>query len=235
MYSPILNRFTSRDPEPLEGEPDVLYGDEWVNRNIVARMNLYAYVENNPTNRSDPSGLGDLMGLWPHQESIFVICRNVVHLPQNPTCVDRCGQGSGAKHCDIGMEVGPRNDIELIRHGKGGIYNTCKESKDKHCRLYEKTTGKLEAGSGRGTRCNEATLDMIIDCIKTRKPSPKPFSNFTDNCQTDTYDTAHACCLEPGWGCFIPALFSRSVLLGPRRKSLCSGGDLSEDLELYNY
>ncbi|MFN0017421.1 MAG: RHS repeat domain-containing protein [Pirellulaceae bacterium] len=61
MYSPILNRFTSRDPLPLEGEPDIMYPFDFVPPKRFG-TNLYSYVENNPVNYIDPSGLDRCSG-----------------------------------------------------------------------------------------------------------------------------------------------------------------------------
>ena len=57
MYSPVLNRFQSRDPLPQEGEPDVLYGEKWVNAHLARWQNSYCYALNSPVNLVDPSGL----------------------------------------------------------------------------------------------------------------------------------------------------------------------------------
>jgi hypothetical protein len=66
MYHPVLGRFLTRDPLPMDGEP-VLMGadidgigsmtDEWDEPTNDERTNLYAYVGNSPTNYVDPSGL----------------------------------------------------------------------------------------------------------------------------------------------------------------------------------
>ncbi len=77
MYSPVLGRFESRDPLPLEGEPDILYGDSWVKRNVTMRLNPYTFVENNPANRLDPSGLAPTDGMplrfWPTQNVLAIL------------------------------------------------------------------------------------------------------------------------------------------------------------------
>lgn len=57
MYSPPLGRFLSRDPLPLNGEPDVLTDGDWFGDRLTMMKNLYGYVENNPVRSVDPSGL----------------------------------------------------------------------------------------------------------------------------------------------------------------------------------
>lgn len=42
MYLPTLGRFLSRDPSPKDGEPDVLYGPKWVQRNIQSQETFVA-------------------------------------------------------------------------------------------------------------------------------------------------------------------------------------------------
>lgn len=57
MYQPVLNRFLSRDPLPPDGQPDILYGDDWIKQNIAMRTNPYIYVGNNSPNRVEPTGI----------------------------------------------------------------------------------------------------------------------------------------------------------------------------------
>lgn len=57
MYSPPLGRFLSRDPLPLNGEPDVLTDGDWFGDRLTMMKHLYGYVDNNPLGFVDPSGL----------------------------------------------------------------------------------------------------------------------------------------------------------------------------------
>ncbi len=58
MYSPSLGCFLSRDPL-IEGQPEVLYDNNWFGDWLTAMKNQYAYRGNNPITRTDPSGLQD--------------------------------------------------------------------------------------------------------------------------------------------------------------------------------
>ena len=60
MYSPPLGRFLSRDPLPLNGEPDVLTDGDWFGDRLTMMKNLYAYVDNKPLGHTDPSGNSEL-------------------------------------------------------------------------------------------------------------------------------------------------------------------------------
>lgn len=55
MYSPQLGRFLSQDP--LVASPTVLYDNNWFGDRLTLMRNLYGYVDNNPINATDPSGL----------------------------------------------------------------------------------------------------------------------------------------------------------------------------------
>ncbi|MCE9604941.1 MAG: hypothetical protein K8U03_08575 [Planctomycetia bacterium] len=57
MYHAELGQFTTRDPLPQEGEPDVLYDNNWFGRWLDMMKNLYGYVGSNPVSYVDPSGL----------------------------------------------------------------------------------------------------------------------------------------------------------------------------------
>ena len=57
MYSPPLGRFLSRDPLPLNGQPDILTDGDWFGDRLTMMRNLYAYVDNKPLGFVDPSGL----------------------------------------------------------------------------------------------------------------------------------------------------------------------------------
>ena len=63
MLSPALGRFLSRDPLPLNGDPDVLYDNNWFGDWLTMMRNLYGYTSNNPVNYLDPSGF-DRSVIW---------------------------------------------------------------------------------------------------------------------------------------------------------------------------
>jgi len=134
MYSPVLNRFTSRDPLPLEGEPDILYGESWVKRNVTMRMNPYAYVENNPANRIDPSGLqsvGFMDDLYyefcsyaPPKASPKKGCNTVTS--KDSIRRDKDGKVIGCKQDVVGVKLIPV--IDALREPGTGLklVDTCK-------------------------------------------------------------------------------------------------------------
>jgi RHS repeat-associated protein len=64
MYSPPLGRFLSRDPLPQNGEPEILYDNDWFGDRLTMMRNLYGYVDNNPVKNLDPSGLHTLADCW---------------------------------------------------------------------------------------------------------------------------------------------------------------------------
>lgn len=57
MYQPKLGRFMSRDPLPENG-PDIFYPVPDMRKYWKPATEPYVYVENNPVNLADPSGLG---------------------------------------------------------------------------------------------------------------------------------------------------------------------------------
>ncbi len=70
MYSPQLGRFLN--PDPLVANPTILYDNNWFGDRLTMMRNLYGYADNNPINRTDPSGLSStgtlpesLVGLLP--------------------------------------------------------------------------------------------------------------------------------------------------------------------------
>lgn len=70
MYQPVLNRFLSRDPLPPDGQPDILYDNNWYGDRMTWMRNTYGYCDNNPVNKGDPSGMQAApppvrpIGLW---------------------------------------------------------------------------------------------------------------------------------------------------------------------------
>lgn len=55
MYSPPLGRFLS--PDPLTRDPTLMYDNNWYGDQLTLMRNQYGYCDNNPVNRTDPSGL----------------------------------------------------------------------------------------------------------------------------------------------------------------------------------
>jgi len=55
MYASQLGRFVSEDP--LVSDPAILYDNNWMGDRLTRLRNGYGYVDNNPANVVDPSGL----------------------------------------------------------------------------------------------------------------------------------------------------------------------------------
>ena len=102
MYSPVLSRFQSRDPLPLEGQADVLYGDTWIKRNIMMRLKAYTYVDNNPVTGIDPSGLQPAAKKKTPKTCVECQCEGVntgVGETLYPTRIVNCGAEPPAQCC----------------------------------------------------------------------------------------------------------------------------------------
>lgn len=135
MYLPTLGRFQSRDPLPLEGEPDLLYGNEWINRNVIAKMNLYIYVDNNSVNQIDPSGLA------PEDSKMLQIV-----IRQQPKLTGSCGGVDGHATYVLASRFGKEPAPILLKPLAGTVVQLLKmEIKSYHCKDTEEyKKGKLE-------------------------------------------------------------------------------------------
>lgn len=171
MYSPVLNRFTSRDPEPLEGEPDVLYGDSWVTKNVIARMNLYAYVENNPANRVDPSGLQSV-GLYDDLGSSAASCECEFCGYEPPKTVPKKAEKPGCK-----TVTGKDSVIK-----KDGKAVGCMQNAEVTLELNNDTLWKSTTGYYSEPRC-KGCLDVEDACKKktTKNKEHKCFLDLMDH------------------------------------------------------
>jgi RHS repeat-associated protein len=84
VYSPQLGRFLSQDPY-LAGQPDILYDNNWFGDRLTRMRNLYGYCDNNPSNATDPSGLGWIDIEVPELDyNCFVCCLQQMKPPPGP-------------------------------------------------------------------------------------------------------------------------------------------------------
>lgn len=159
---------------------------------VADRVNLYAYVVNNPTNLIDPSGLQAAKGKPVAKPCQFFVVAGAVRgddLPDKAARSCKCYHRDLASTCDGVLRVGFGGEPDRI--GKPGP----KDMGRKDTPLTRANDGTLGAGSGKGKNCADATYAEISDCIRNR-PKPKgKYNPVANNCQMDVRDTVEDCCL----------------------------------------
>ncbi len=204
-YSPTLGRWMQDDPAP-RGMED---------------LNLYKYVDDNPSSSIDPSGLErfnprdqqkDLENLkhhsWNQPSPPPPFYKDDRHTPGFKICqrdiiaddsYDRCANNCGGQHTYI--QLGPIDQKGRPLPGTKGVGWAGgppvweQAFRPNSCANCKKNAIPLPFGSGAGKLATVATDDEILDCLKNYPPK-QHFSWYWYNCRAWAYEAARGCGLS---------------------------------------
>ena len=175
-YDPDTGRWLTKDPLGITPNPETPNVFGVLNQ-YSDGANVYEYVRTNPINNSDLHGLLTC--------GYKVACAEI-----QPGNWERdIARHLGFRHCDL-REGKPAGDgytvypVWVMAHPKSRT---------------------LQAGSGKGCRCECANCGHIKDCV-SKIQDKYPWGGYWPNCHTQTKRAIDACCLnttwKPGWFAF---------------------------------